>query len=1069
MKIKHQLCLSFLSIATLFVVGCTDNKELSSLQSQIDNLTNTQIASVNLQIANIQKSIGDLTDVQKELRTLISDLRKDLEDWEGEVDAKYAEVERRLKALEDADAALDQKIKDLKTYCDTQIENTKDWASATFATLEQHQAVISEIALIKTQHGELTTALTNLDSQLSQKITDAEGRLNAAIATSENSIKEWVNSKLSGYYTIAQSDALLSSLEGSLSERLEAQKAELNALINGNQSSIESHAASIDSLRNRIIQLEADIAGLATIREELNTAKSEITTAYQAAIKEAIENSEGKLSGQITEGVTTINARIDNVVSEINEALTALSNRVTQCETDIQSLRDEINGVKADITKLLARIQSVTYVPRYSDGRARVFFDKDGDNISAEPLSLDFEVHPNSLAADLAAVWMKAITLKAVSTITTKADPSFVNLNIVSLVANGGILSLQVEATSLPATFFNGEKSINACLCVSDGTNDLVSEYVPILAINRNISVATLPATNVITGTATLNGSIQYSGEITPTEIGYYYGSSSEDLSNNGTKVTSELKTDGTFSSVLTNLDDGTTYYVAYAIVGSKAYYGEIRNFAILTTIEVGGAVDLGLSVLWATCNVGGEYPEDYGNYYAWGETGLKESYTYWNYKWAIKDPYGSGGSEDNVFLEKYNIDGSIGVVDNLVRLLPEDDVAHKKLGGKWRMPTEAEWRELIKECNWSQTTVNNYLGLVAERNGKCIFLPLAGSRRSDLQYYQGGEGDYWSADLCVENPKLAISCYFEQGPSHFTTGYYSRSHGYSVRPVYDPNYALVSSITLDKTTISLKKGSSATITATINPTGATYKSLLWTSSDESVAKVNAYGKVTSIADGDATIIATASDGSGIHASCAVHVTTPTPPEGAVDLGLSVYWASCNVGATKPEEYGDHFAWGETSAKGTYYWSNYLLCDGEHNLLNKYNYDESYGVVDNKYVLEPEDDVAHVRLGGKWRIPTSDECEELIDLCASIWTTENGVSGRRFTGPNGNSIFLPAAGYRYAFDPIHNEGDRGCYWTSAKGTYSPMTAVELVMTSSSVSVANQHPRLEGLTVRPVSD
>lgn len=634
MKIKHQLCLSLLSIATLFVVGCTDNKELSSLQSQIDNLTNTQIASVNLQIANIQKSIGDLTDVQKELRTLISDLRKDLEDWEGEVDAKYAEVERRLKALEDADAALDQKIKDLKTYCDTQIENTKDWASATFATLEQHQAVISEIALIKTQLGELTTALTNLDSQLSQKITDAEGRLNAAIATSENSIKEWVNSKLSGYYTIAQSDALLSSLEGSLSERLEAQKAELNALINGNQSSIESHAASIDSLRNRIIQLEADIAGLATIREELNTAKSEITTAYQAAIKEAIENSEGKLSGQITEAVTTINARIDNVVSEINEALTALSNRVTQCETDIQSLRDEINGVKADITKLLARIQSVTYVPKYSDGKARVIFDKEGDVISADPLSLDFEVHPNSTAGDLASVWTEAITLKAVSTITTKAEPSFINLDIVSLVANGGIISLTVEPTSLPASFFNGDNSINACLSVSDGTNDLVSEYVPVLAINRNISVETLPATNVNAGTATLNGSIKYFEEITPTEIGFYYGRSPEALSSNGTKVTCELQQDGTFKAVLTNLEDGVTYYVAYSSVGSKTYYGETKNFAILTTIDVDGAVDLGLSVLWATENLGATKPEEYGYYYAWGETDPESWFGGPWYKW---------------------------------------------------------------------------------------------------------------------------------------------------------------------------------------------------------------------------------------------------------------------------------------------------------------------------------------------------------------------------------------------------------------------------------------------------
>lgn len=136
-------------------------------------------------------------------------------------------------------------------------------------------------------------------------------------------------------------------------------------------------------------------------------------------------------------------------------------------------------------------------------------------------------------------------------------------------------------------------------------------------------------------------------------------------------------------------------------------------------------------------------------------------------------------------------------------------------------------------------------------------------------------------------------------------------------------------------------------------------------------------------------------------------------PYGAVDLGLSVMWATCNLGANSPEEYGSYYAWGETEEKNYYDWGTYKWCEGAKNTLTKYCTNISDGTVDGKTELDIEDDAAHVNLDGSWRMPTKIEMEELISECTWKWTECNGVNGQLVTGPNGNSIFLPAAGYRY--------------------------------------------------------
>jgi hypothetical protein len=183
-----------------------------------------------------------------------------------------------------------------------------------------------------------------------------------------------------------------------------------------------------------------------------------------------------------------------------------------------------------------------------------------------------------------------------------------------------------------------------------------------------------------------------------------------------------------------------------------------------------------------------------------------------------------------------------------------------------------------------------------------------------------------------------------------------------------------------------------------------------------------------------------------------------------VDLGLSVKWATCNVGADSPEDYGDYFAWGETSPKSTYNWSTYKWGDYEN--FTKYNTKSGFDTVDNKNQLDLSDDAARANWGGSWRMPTHDEFMELIEKCSWTWTTQNGVKGYKVTSKtNGNSLFLPAAGYRYG-SSLLSAGSYGYYWSSSLYSDDPDYARCVYFYSSCVDWHYTY-RCFGHSVRPV--
>lgn len=170
---------------------------------------------------------------------------------------------------------------------------------------------------------------------------------------------------------------------------------------------------------------------------------------------------------------------------------------------------------------------------------------------------------------------------------------------------------------------------------------------------------------------------------------------------------------------------------------------------------------------------------------------------------------------------------------------------------------------------------------------------------------------------------------------------------------------------------------------------------------------------------------------------------------GAVDLGLpsGTLWADRNVGADSPESYGDYFAWGETSPKRTYNWSTYKWCRGSYDTMTKYCTKRTYGTKDKKTVLDLEDDVAYVNMGTEWRMPTYDEQKELKSKCTWTRTTQKGTWGYKVTGPNGKSIFLPAAGYRYVSSLLH-AGYFAYYWSASLYKRYPLGAWTLGFNSA---------------------
>ena len=597
-----------------------------------------------------------------------------------------------------------------------------------------------------------------------------------------------------------------------------------------------------------------------------------------------------------------------------------------------------------------------------------------------------------------------------------------------------------------------------------------VDEYGVYWSSSLNISIAEYANTLVfVSGDVSESRDIRYCGHsIRPVYDGriryiisvYSNDNSRGTVSGGGTYVEgSKVTITATANSgyKFKEWNDGNTDNPRVITVTKDAIY--TAHFEAEKNLNAGHEyVDLGLSVKWATCNVGATTPEDYGDYFAWGEVTTKNSYDWSKYKYCE-------GSD--AILTKYCTESSYGkdgFVDNKIMLDPTDDAAIVNWGGEWRMPTKAEQDELRDKCTWTWiTTENGVSGYRVTSNvlgytDRSIFLPAAGSKSGSTCENLGTFGYYWSNLLGSYDEqdyivRSATSISFSSSYKD-ADGVRDRSSGRSVRPVYGERKYIISVFVNNASygnvmgATSAKKGTQVTLTA-IPKLG--YKFKEWNDGNTDNLRV-----ITVTQDESYT------------AYFEVEETMNAGHE-YVDLGLpsGLKWATCNVGATKPEEYGDYFAWGEVEPKTTYTWSTYKYGTDSHQLTKYCNNSSSGkdGLMDNKTVLEPEDDVATVNWGGSWRMPTLEEMTELWLQSKWTWIQQGGVDGYKVVGPNGNSIFLPAVGYRDGTSLTYAGSD--CYyWSSSLGTSDPNCAY-YVHFNSSIKLSYYDYRYYGRSVRPV--
>lgn len=300
---------------------------------------------------------------------------------------------------------------------------------------------------------------------------------------------------------------------------------------------------------------------------------------------------------------------------------------------------------------------------------------------------------------------------------------------------------------------------------------------------------ATADVSDISYHSATIAGEVSVEPECSFCRVGIYYSATAttaDELKSNHLFAGGSDRV-GSYNIGLTDLLSGTKYYfIIKADVDDVKWQSEVKTFTTLAPQYVGNAVDLGLSVKWADCNIGAGQPHEFGEQYAWGETEPKGDYSWETYKWCER-------SGDTWTWTKYCCNSSGSPVDNKEVLEPEDDVAHVKLGGSWRMPTRDELLELRNwnNCSWTWTEDYNETGVAgyivkSKKSGfedKFIFLPAAGSYQNNSNSFVGTNGLYWSSSLNKSDPAIAWHIFFS---SKEVKGNYSywRPFGCSIRPV---------------------------------------------------------------------------------------------------------------------------------------------------------------------------------------------------------------------------------------------------------------------------------------------
>lgn len=499
---------------------------VGGIQAQIDLISN--------QLTNIQgiNNIATKTDIDNAIASIDSQWKEQFKELSDETASNLSQATDKItkaytKAISDAllqsesslkswvnerltayytAAQVEVKLMELRNYYDEQLNVQRSYLEGLISSLESSlmTKINSNSALInglQSQSTSLSNDLVAITEQISRNSTaisdNAQEISENAKAISSNASDIAACNELAqankdliqqNEAAITQNAQAISELKGKVSNA-ESAIAENAADIAENAKDIAANAALIaanaTAISNNAEAISDNASDIIRLGQKLEEAKTEITTAYRKAISDAITTLDGKLSGQIASEVSTINTRITEEITAVNTTIDALAVRVGKCESDIKSIKTsiynmqiEISDIQEQIADILSRIQSISYVPKYSDGSAVMYYTANG-TITPGTVTFDFELFPSSTASALAEVWQTALSMKAVYT-QTKSAADFVNLPITSVSAEDGILTLTVSGANMSEAFFLGQISASARLYISDGHNERASEYIKI-------------------------------------------------------------------------------------------------------------------------------------------------------------------------------------------------------------------------------------------------------------------------------------------------------------------------------------------------------------------------------------------------------------------------------------------------------------------------------------------------------------------------------------------------------------------------------------------------------------
>ncbi len=545
-----------LPLCLLMSFGCADySPDIDNIHKRLDAMEDNQIATIESQVVSVNSSISNFEKADADLKEMIANLQKAagefekaisenggsisalktglekavedlknsdradkeyvldslgkakamllalLESEKTELNGKLTSINNTISYLQKKDAELEKKISDLRIYIDKELKETKDWANATFMTLDQYNAIVDQLGGIEGEIAGLKTSMTNLETRLTEKyskdlktasdgvksrlgeevdglndridkvVSDITKAYTAAIATfreemekwwneslkkaiddSEASMKSWVNSTLDGYWTIARTKDSLKALNDDIENQLEAQKKLLNDLISEN-------AGDITALEDRLKKVNDDLKALAdrfpVFTSDLNKAKEDLTTAYKKAIEDAITDFKGVFEA-------TIKARVDAAYDSFTRAFSTkeaeMRRVMASISSDLASL--DFAGLISSFDSVM---QSLAFVPTSDDGSVILSYNVES---LEKTIDVSLEIRPERLLSSIGAADVSAYALLT-KTRASVGDEVALKVQRITKAKNG-VLNVRVEPGGLLDDFIAGRVSAGFRVVVRD-------------------------------------------------------------------------------------------------------------------------------------------------------------------------------------------------------------------------------------------------------------------------------------------------------------------------------------------------------------------------------------------------------------------------------------------------------------------------------------------------------------------------------------------------------------------------------------------------------------------------